>query len=420
MKKILIIGGTILVVGYVLHGYFSWLIVPQYAVWKADRQAKKTQEIQNAQQFIQEEPQQYMEEAGLHVVRYTIAEGDIPATVLSDYGNMDFTATQSLIEAGTDIFDYTHVGIGHEMRFFFDEESDTLSRIEYDRNNETMIVASVDEGQFFVYEEEIPYETEDFFVTDTIEDFLYVDALDAGLSERTVISLGDIFSFDVDFTTEIKVGDEYAVAYQKRWRDGEEAPDGNILAAKYVNDGSPYYAYYFHDGDTIGYFDAEGRELKKQFLRAPLSYRRISSGYTGARFHPITKTVSAHHQIDYAAASGTPVVATADGSIASVGWEGGWGRMVRLRHDNGYTTHYAHLSGFADGITEGEQVEQGQLVGFVGSTGWSTGPHLDYGMRHKGSPVNPMALKLPKGDSLPDDKMKIFEEVKEEYRELLQ
>ena len=420
MKKIIIIGGIILVAGYAVHGYFSWLIAPKYAAWKEDRMTRNDENEQSQQQFMQESEKQHAQEDGLRVVRYTITEGDIPASILEEYGYLDFTATQSLIEAGADIFDYTHVGIGHEIRFFFEEKGDALSRIEYDRNNETMIVADVDGDQFTVHEEDIPYETEDFFVTDTIENFLYVDALDAGLSERTVISLGDVFSFDVDFTTEIKVGDEYAVAYQKRWRDGQEAPDGNILAAKYVNDGSPYYAYYFHDGDTIGYFDAEGRELKKQFLRAPLSYRRISSGYTGARFHPITKTVSAHYQIDYAAASGTPVVATADGSVASVGWEGGWGRMVRLRHENGYTTHYAHLSGFADGISEGMQVEQGQLVGFVGSTGWSTGPHLDYGMRHNGSPVNPMALKLPKGDPLPDDKMKIFEEVKEKYRELLQ
>lgn len=419
MRKSIIIIGVILVAGYALQGYFSWLIAPKYATWKESRTVKNDESTEALDSFDQEDESKEQED-GLRIVRYTISEGDIPASIFSDHGQMDFDATQALVEAGGDLFDYTHVGIGHEIRFFFDEASDDLERIEYDRNNETMIVADVENESYSVHEEDIPYDVEDFFVTDTIEDFLYVDALDAGLSERTVLSLGDIFSFDVDFTTEIKVGDEYAVAYQKRWRDGEEAPDGKILAAKYVNDGSPYYAYYFHDGDTAGYFDGEGRELKKQFLRAPLSYRRISSGYTGARLHPITKTVSAHHQIDYAAASGTPVVATADGRVASVGWEGGWGRMVRLRHDNGYTTHYAHLSGFADGVTEGAQVEQGQLVGFVGSTGWSTGPHLDYGMRHNGSPVNPLALKLPKGDPLPEDKMAAFEEMKEKYRELLQ
>lgn len=418
MKKKIVIIGALLVVVYALHGYVDWLFMPRYDQWKEARNIAQQQAKQGGEVIVQEE--EVEKESGLRVERYTIAEGDIPATVFADYGDMDFAATQSLITAGEEIFDYTHLGIGHEIRFFFNEEDDVLTRIEYDRDNDKMIVASTQDDAFHVVEEDIPYEREDFFVTDTIKNFLYVDALDAGLSERTVVSLGDIFSFDVDFTTEIKVGDEYAVAFEKRWRDGEEAPDGRILAAKYVNDGTPYYAYYFHEDDIVGYFDADGRELRRQFLKAPLSYRRISSGYTGTRFHPITRTVSAHYQIDYAAASGTPVVATADGTVASVGWEGGWGRMVRLRHENGYTTHYAHLSGFADGMREGAKVEQGQLVGYVGSTGWSTGPHLDYGMRHNGAPVNPLALKLPKGDPLPDEKMHAFKEVKEKYRELLE
>jgi murein DD-endopeptidase MepM/ murein hydrolase activator NlpD len=127
----------------------------------------------------------------------------------------------------------------------------------------------------------------------------------------------------------------------------------------------------------------------------------------------------AHYQIDYAAASGTPVVSTARGTVVSAGWEGGWGRIVRLRHDNGYTTHYGHLSAFAKGMRSGASVSQGQIVGYVGSTGWSTGPHLDYGMRNTGSPVNPLKLDLPKGAPLSADKMEAFGSIKNQYAEIL-
>jgi murein DD-endopeptidase MepM/ murein hydrolase activator NlpD len=155
-------------------------------------------------------------------------------------------------------------------------------------------------------------------------------------------------------------------------------------------------------------------------LKAPLSYRRITSGYTGARMHPVTRKVSAHYQIDYAAPTGTPVVASARGSVSSAGWEGGWGNMIRLRHDGGYTTHYGHLSAIAKGIRSGASVAQNQVIGYVGSTGWSTGPHLDYGMKLNGSPVNPLALNLPKGNPLNGETMKIFEEEKNKYAKLLE
>ena len=159
--------------------------------------------------------------------------------------------------------------------------------------------------------------------------------------------------------------------------------------------------------------------MERQFLRAPLSYRAITSGYTGARYHPITRTVTAHYQIDYAAPTGTPVSSTARGTIVSAGWEGGWGNMVRVRHDNGYTTHYGHLSAIGKGIRSGASVAQGQTVGFVGSTGWSTGPHLDYGMKLNGSPVNPLKLDLPKGNPLEGEDMKKFEENKRKFENLL-
>lgn len=351
---------------------------------------------------------------------HTISEGDIPAEVFSKHGKLSANDTAALLTASEDIYDFTNVKIGRDIRFYFDDENDCATRIEYDRDTETMIVAQRNGDSFEVCEEEIKYETSQKTARVNIDNFLYIDALNAGISEATILEIADIFSFDIDFTTEIRQGDSFTVIYEKRIRDQKEAPDGKVLAAKFTNAGNDYYGYYFDGGEEDGHYDSEGKFLVRQFLRAPLSYRQITSGYTGARVHPITKTVSAHYQIDYAAPTGTPVVATARGDIASAGWEGGWGNIVRLRHANGYTTHYGHLSAFGKGIKSGAQVSQGQVIGYVGSTGWSTGPHLDYGMRLNGNPINPMALNLPKGNPLSADKMPEFEKIKEKYNTLLQ
>jgi murein DD-endopeptidase MepM/ murein hydrolase activator NlpD len=233
------------------------------------------------------------------------------------------------------------------------------------------------------------------------------------------LEVGDIFSFDIDFTTEIQKDDEFDIIYEKRTRDGKEAPDGKILGAKFVNSGEAYFAYYFDNNGNGGYYDSEGRLLERQFLKAPLSYRHISSGYTGARLHPITKKVTAHYQIDYAAPIGTPVVASANGTVASAGWENGWGNMIRLRHDNGYTSHYGHLSAYAKGLRSGVHVSRGEVIGYVGSTGWSTGPHLDYGIKLNGAPVNPLQMDLPKGEPIDDTQMESFQKIKDQYADLL-
>ncbi len=350
------------------------------------------------------------------IASHIIAEGDIPADIFAKYGKLNANEITDLLAASEDVFDFTQLKIDKNIDFIFDDE-DKFKKIEYYPTSERMVVVKMDGEDFVVTKEDIPYSIEEKTASIKIDEFLYKDALDAGLTENSILEIADIFSFDIDFTTEIREGDELKVVYQKRTLDGVDAPDGKVLAAKFINDGNPYFSYYFESGDedTGSHYDADGKELVRQFLRAPLSYRKITSGYTGARFHPITKTVSAHYQIDYAAPVGTPVVTTARGTITSAGWETGWGNMIRIRHDNGYTTHYGHLSAYGEGIKTGVSVSQGRVVGYVGSTGWSTGPHLDYGMKLNGSPVNPMSLQLPKGEPLTGDVLEKFRKEKEKY-----
>jgi murein DD-endopeptidase MepM/ murein hydrolase activator NlpD len=354
------------------------------------------------------------------IISHVIAEGDVPADIFAEYGKLDTNEIANLLVASEDVFDLTNLKVDKTIDFVFDEE-EKLDKIAYYPTSERMVVAEVDGENFVVKKENIPYSIEEKTASVKIDEYLYKDALDAGLTENSILEIADIFSFDVDFTTEIREGDELKVVYQKRTLDGEDAPDGKVLAAKFINDGNSYFSYYFENGDeeSGGHYDADGKELVRQFLRAPLSYRQITSGYTGARLHPITKTVSAHYQIDYAAPTGTPVVTTARGTVTSAGWENGWGNMVRIRHDNGYTTHYGHLSAYGKDIKTGVSVSQGQIVGYVGSTGWSTGPHLDYGMKLNGSPVDPMSLQLPKGEPLGGDMLEKFQREKEKYENAL-
>jgi murein DD-endopeptidase MepM/ murein hydrolase activator NlpD len=353
-----------------------------------------------------------------NIIDYTISAGDIPAEVFNLQGKLDVNATTALLSASKDIYDFTNLKIGRVLRFYFEKE-DRATRIEYERDTERMIVVERVGDNFTVREEKIAYAVSQEIANGTIDNFFYADALESGLSEGTVLEVGDIFSFDIDFTTEIQQGDAFAIIYEKRTQEKKKAPDGKILAAKFVNVGTTYFAYYFDNDGKGGYYDNDGRLLERQFLKAPLSYRHISSGFTGARRHPITRKITAHYQIDYAAPAGTAVVASANGTVVSAGWSGGWGNIIHLVHGNGFTTHYGHLNAFAKGIKSGIAVSRGQLIGYVGSTGWSTGPHLDYGIKLNGTPVNPLKLDLPKGEPLSGEKIKQFEEAKKQYAELL-
>ena len=392
------------------------LVASGFFVWRHKSEKTSLTSTENQSAEIQSEA---LPEPDENVVSHTICEGDIPAEVFAKYGKLDANGTANLLDAAKDVYDFTNIKIGQNLDFVFCKNGEKIEKIRYYPDSENMIVAEADGENFKVKKENIPYAVQEETLSIEIDEFLYKDAIDAGLSEASILEAADVFSFDIDFNTEIKSGDKMKLIYEKRTLKGKPAPNGKIIAAKFVNSGQEYFAYSFESDGKFGHYDAEGHELMRQFLRAPLSYRRISSGYTGARRNPITRTISAHYQIDYAAPSGTPVVTTANGTVTSAGWEGGWGNIVRIKHDNGFTTHYGHLSAYGKGIKSGAAVSQGQVVGYVGSTGWSTGPHLDYGMKLNGSPVNPMSLKLPKGNPLSGAEMEKFQELKRKYDDLL-
>ena len=218
----------------------------------------------------------------------------------------------------------------------------------------------------------------------------------AGLSDAIATQIADIFSTDIDFHRDLRKGDRFSVVYEVFYHQGEVVKSGRVLAAEFINQGKTYQAVYFNYADNEGgYYTPDGKNLRKQFLRSPLEFSRITSGFTNARFHPVLQTWRAHKGIDYGAPSGTRVKATADGVVEIAGRQGGYGNVIVLRHQTKYTTWYGHLSGIAKGLRKGRRVAQGEVVGFVGATGLATGPHLHYEFRINDVHQNPLRVAMP-------------------------
>lgn len=250
-----------------------------------------------------------------------------------------------------------------------------------------------------------PLETREAYATGTIDSSLFVAARAAGVSPEIILALAnDIFGWDIDFALDIRSGDRFAVVYEQKFRDGEYIGDGRILAADFTNNGRTLRALYFESADSAvaDYFAPDGRSMRRQFLRAPLDFTRISSNFNPRRRHPILNTIRAHRGVDYAAATGTVIKAAGDGKVDFVGTKGGYGRVVILEHGGGISTLYGHMSRFAKGLRRGQRVKQGMTIGYVGSSGAATGPHLHYEYRVRGVHKNPRTVPLPDAAPIPD------------------
>jgi murein DD-endopeptidase MepM/ murein hydrolase activator NlpD len=283
-----------------------------------------------------------------------------------------------------------------------------------------------DAAHWVEHAEDIPWTISRLRVTGSIQTSLY-DALDRALpdsflpaAERRALAwaIADVYDWQVDFTRDVRPADRFRVVLERLESAEGERRFGRILAAEVEVARTPQLAFFFSDdgGRVAGFFDEGGRSLKRAFLRAPLQFRRISSGF-GGRYHPVLHTWRNHAGIDFAAAYGTPVRATANGTVTEVGRDvGGYGNLIELRHANGIRTRYGHLSAFARGLRVGEAVEQGETIGYVGSTGLSTGPHLHYEFLVNGRPTNPQRKDMGAGTPVPRDLRPAFDAVRAELQ----
>ncbi len=321
-----------------------------------------------------------------------VQPGDSITTLLSEW----FTPRDIhlLNQQSKEVFPLHALSAGQPFRV--STVDDRFDSFVYDIDREEQFIIRHDGQQFALERTSIPYRVATDIVEGSIQSSLFEAMMASGEGPELAINMADIFAWDIDFIRDLRTGDSFKLLVEKRYRDGNFSNYGRILAAEFINRGETHRAVLFKDGKQApDYYDPNGRSLRKAFLKAPLKFSRISSGFSYRRKHPITGDYKPHLAIDYAAPSGTPVKAIGDGTIVARGYDKYSGNKLKVRHPNGYVSVYIHLKGFAKRMVRGKKVRQGQTIAYVGNTGRSTGPHLDFRMLKNGKPVNPLKVKSP-------------------------
>jgi len=299
---------------------------------------------------------------------------------------------------------------GRTVRAVTTDKGELVS-LRYLNGDGTELVVQKRGNDFFAREQALTTERRLLVSSGEIQTSLFAATDAAGLGDSVAVQLADVFSSEVDFHRDLRPGDRFAVVFEAFYSNGEFVRTGRIVAAEFTNAERAYRAIYFEDAQGRGgYYTPEGKNMRKTFLRSPLEFSRISSGFSTSRLHPILNSWRAHQGVDYAAPSGTRVRVTADGYVQFVGQRGGYGNLIVVQHNNAYSTAYGHLSAFANGLHAGQRVNQGEVIGFVGMTGLATGPHLHYEFRVNGAHQNPLMLAVPPGPPITNELRTTFEE----------
>ena len=358
-------------------------------------------------------------------VKKEILAGSVFSVIAKEAGVATDTIS-AILENSKEVYDLSKIAAGKELDFTYNGNNiSDLKEIVYeiDRDEKLSVknISTTTIPQWQAVKIPIEYEIKIDKAKGVIESSLYETIVSGGLDERLALALAETFAWQIDFAAQIQKGDSFKVIYEKKYRDGEYGHPGNILAAEFINDGEKFQGFYFKGKETVeGYYDENGNSVQKVFLKAPLQYKYISSGFTYRRFNPILQTFTAHRGIDYAASQGTPAVSVGDGTVTQAGWNGQYGISVTVRHNETYSTIYGHFMSLAKGIRVGAHVKQGQIVGYVGSTGLSTGPHLHYEMHKFGSFVNPFKEKIPAGEPVKDSDKEEFNKILSRYQSELE
>ena len=339
---------------------------------------------------------------------YTVQPGDSLSVLFEHYGlpNSDLRQITSL---GKQIKELYRVRPGEELRIRRDEAG-SVAELQIDLDEiRSLQVLKNEEGSYVTNTLEAPVDRQQAYAIGTISSSLFLAANDAGLSDGLAMELAHIFGWDIDFAKDIQSGDRFAVIYEEIYRHGEKISDGDIIAAEFVNRGRKLQAFRYTTPDGRSqFYTADGKSMRKAFLRTPVDFARISSRFNPGRRHPILNRIRAHRGVDYAARTGTPIKAVGDGKVIFRGRKGGYGNTIILQHGSSHTTLYAHMSRFGRGIHNGSRVEQGQIIGYIGSSGLATGPHLHYEFRVNGVHKDPLRVKLPGAPPLANEHIADF------------
>ncbi|MFZ5997024.1 MAG: peptidoglycan DD-metalloendopeptidase family protein [Nitrospirota bacterium] len=346
-----------------------------------------------------------LKEKTSRVISGTIKEGETLFSIFKRY-QLDMGELFKLREAAASLHKLRDLAPGQPYAITLD--NDRIQSFCYWIDDDSILNITRNEAGYCAEKKAITYEKRILHKGGVIRGALISSIGDDKDDELLALKLSDIFAWDIDFSTDLQPGDTFKLIVEGLYWDGAFKKYGDILGAEIVNAGTTYRAYRFERDGAADYYDDEGKPLKRAFLKAPLSFRRISSAFSRNRLHPVLKIYRPHHGVDYAAPLSTPVSTVGTGKVIFAGKRGSYGKLVIVRHRNGYETYYGHLSRIAKGIKRGTVLEQGQVIGYVGATGLATGPHLHYEMRSNGRAVNPSSIRMADGEPIPRHRRSAF------------
>ncbi|PHS69765.1 MAG: peptidase M23 [Methylophaga sp.] len=334
----------------------------------------------------------------------SVKSGDNLSLIFSRVG-LSASDVYHVAQLGKEIKPLLNLKPGQIIRFGIDNESSDkkiLKQLDIQLSAIKKLSITATDNGFVANTTTRDLEKRQSHASGTIESSLFEAGLQSGLSDKLVMELAYIFGWDIDFSLDLRQDDSFSLIFDEDYLDGDKISDGVILAAEFTNQGKTYRAIRYTDTNELsGYYAPNGDSMRKTFSRSPVHFSRISSKFNPNRKHPVLKTSRPHRGVDYAAARGTPITATGDGKVDFVGRKGGYGRTIVLSHGGKYTTLYAHMSSYRKGIKRGKRVKQGDTIGYIGSSGLATGPHLHYEFRVNGVHRNPLTVALPKAEPLP-------------------
>ena len=396
---------------------FNILVVASIAAFSScGRSFSSTDELIAEEHFAEQVGEIHVLGFNADSLRYEegkVKSGQFFSTLLGSLG-MTAQEAYNLTQVCDTLFDVRTLRVGNTYKAYFSAEN-TLEYLVYDRDRMHQVVFDCTEPfDLWIYEK--PVVRNERYADVTINSSLWNDMLAADVSPLLILSLSDIYAWTVDFFG-LQKGDRFRVLYQETVCDGDVIAVDTVRYAVFSHAGQDFPAIMFdqQDGGNL-WWNEKGESMRKAFLKAPLKFSRISSGFSYARKHPVTRKVQPHTGVDYAAPKGTPVMTIGDGVITSMKYEGAGGNTIRIRHNSVYSTAYLHLSGYAKGLKVGQRVRQGDVIGYVGSTGRSPGPHLDFRVWKNGTPINPLKMDSPPAEPLKQENMEAFTQTWQSYQ----
>lgn len=386
----------------------GFFLFPKKTIAEQEICITKTDSLRITESIFEKQYSIVPDKADFDVETKRITRGENLASILYNKTSLADSIICKLIDSSKSVFNLKNIKANCKYNLYFDKNAE-LKYLVYNHSLIESLILDIDSTKAKVYSK--PIRTEKQVRTATIESSLWNAMVDNNINPMVANELSEIYAWTVDFFG-LQKGDSFTICYDEEFADSTSIAIKKVYSAVFQHNGEKFYAFNYTQNGSQGFWDQNGKSLKKAFLKAPLKYARISSKFSGSRFHPVLRIYRPHSGIDYAAPTGTPVYSVGDGVVVAKGYSKSAGNYVKIKHNSVYTTQYNHFSRIANGLKQGQRVQQKQLIGYVGSTGYATGPHLDYRVFKNGQAVNPLKVIAPPVDPIKKEFLSEFNDVK--------